>query len=56
MWLDYRRSMLAYLAIFVINGATLEQSNERAVALFEAIFTRLAAAITDLDSLELLPS
>ncbi len=51
---DYRRSLLVYLAIFVINGATLEISNQRAVDLFHVIFERLVAAITDLDALTLL--
>ncbi|MDP9237093.1 MAG: ecdysteroid 22-kinase family protein [Chloroflexota bacterium] len=54
-FLDYRRSLLAYLAIFVINGATLEMSNQRAVDLFQVIFERLVGAITDLRALELLP-
>ena len=53
---DYRRSLLVYLAIFVVNGVSLELSNERAVALFNAIFERLNAAILDLDALSLLPS
>jgi len=35
---DYRRSLMVYLGIFAVNGATLEQSNERAVRLFEVIF------------------
>jgi len=52
---DYRRSLLVYLAIFVINGATLEMSNQRAVDLFGVIFERLVAAISDLDALALLP-
>lgn len=52
---DYRRSLLAYLAIFVVNGATLELTNQRAVDLFEAIFDRLNAAIVDLDAIALLP-
>lgn len=53
---DYRRSLLAYLAIFVVNGATLEMTNARAVELFETIFTRLSAAIEDLGALALLPA
>ena len=53
---DYRRSLLAYLAIFIVNGATLEMSNQRAVDLFEAIFDRLNAAIVDLDAIALLPA
>jgi hypothetical protein len=51
---DYRRSLLVYLAIFVVNGATLEMTNQRAVDLFGAIFDRLNAAIVDLDALALL--
>jgi hypothetical protein len=51
---DYRRSLLVYLAIFVVNGATLELSNQRAVDLFDVIFDRLNAAILDLDALALL--
>jgi hypothetical protein len=51
---DYRRSLLVYLAIFVVNGATLELSNQRAVDLFDVIFERLNAAILDLDALAML--
>jgi hypothetical protein len=51
---DYRRSLLVYLALFVVNGATLELSNQRAVDLFDAIFERLNAAILDLDALAML--
>jgi hypothetical protein len=47
---DYRASLMAYLAIFVVNGATLERSNERAVQLFEVIFDRLNSAIVDHDA------
>jgi aminoglycoside phosphotransferase (APT) family kinase protein len=47
---DYRASLMVYLAIFVVNGATLERSNERAVQLFEVIFDRLNAAILDHDA------
>jgi len=53
---DYRMSMMAYLAMFVINGATLDASNPRAAQLFEVIFGRLVAAITDLDAVSLLPA
>ena len=55
LWLDYRRSMLVYLGIFTVSGATLDFSNERAVGLMGAIFSRLSDAIMDLDALELLP-
>ena len=47
---DYRASLMVYLAIFVVNGATLERSNERAVQLFEVIFDRLNSAIVDHDA------
>lgn len=53
---DYRRSLMVYLAIFVVNGATLEQSNERAVQLFEVIFDRLNDAIVDHDATAMLPA
>jgi len=52
---DYRRSLLVYLAIFVINGATLEMTNQRAVDLFNVIFDRLNAALVELDAIKLLP-
>ena len=55
LWLDYRRSMLVYLGIFTVSGATLDYTNERAVGLMGAIFSRLSDAIMDLDALELLP-
>jgi hypothetical protein len=50
LWEDYRGSLMAYLAISVITGATLQLSNERAVALFRLIFERLNAAIADADA------
>jgi hypothetical protein len=53
---DYRRSLLVYLALFVINGATLELTNERAVQLFNDIFDRLNAALVDLKVALLLPA
>jgi Ser/Thr protein kinase RdoA (MazF antagonist) len=53
---DYRRSLLVYLAIFVINGATLELTNQRAVDLFNVIFDRLNAALVDLNVVSLLPA
>ena len=53
---DYRRSLLVYLAIFIVNAVSLELTNQRAVDLFSAIFDRLNAAIMDLDALALLPS
>lgn len=56
LWLDYRRSMLVYLGIFTVSGATLDFSNERAMALTGAIFSRLSDAIMDLGALDLLPA
>jgi hypothetical protein len=38
----------------VITGTTLQATNERGVALFEAIFDRFLTAIMDLDALALL--
>jgi aminoglycoside/choline kinase family phosphotransferase len=55
LWLDYRRSMLVYLGIFTVSGATLDLTNERAVGLMAAAFSRLSDAIINLDSLPLLP-
>lgn len=52
---DYRKSLMVYFAIFIVNGATLEQSNERAVRLFEVIFDRLNDAIVEHDAVALLP-
>jgi hypothetical protein len=49
---DYRASLMVYLAIFVVNGATLERSNERAVQLFDVIFDRLNSAIVDHQALD----
>jgi aminoglycoside phosphotransferase family enzyme len=51
---DYVGSLLAYLVIFIINGATLDTANERGAELFRVIYERLAAAITDTDALSLL--
>lgn len=53
---DYARSLLAYLALFVINGATLDPANDRGKALFDAIFERLNGAIADAHSLAYLSS
>jgi hypothetical protein len=53
--LDYARSLLVYLAIFVINAATLDPANERGVALFRAIYTRLNGSIADASALQHLP-
>jgi hypothetical protein len=56
LMIDYRLSLLASLAIFIVNAGTLDTANERGVALFEMFFDRLSAAIMDHDALELLPS
>ncbi len=56
LWEDYRRSLLVYLGVFMVSGALLEITNDRAVALTNAIFERLSAAIMDLDALDLLPA
>jgi hypothetical protein len=40
----------------VINGATLELTNQRAVDLFNVIFDRLNAALVDLNVVSLLPA
>jgi len=50
---DYRRALLFMLAGGVITGTTLQATNERGVALFEAIFDRFLTAVTDLDALAL---
>jgi hypothetical protein len=55
LWLDYRRSILVYLGLAVMDGGTLDFSNERTAGLMAAIFGRLSDAIMDLDALELLP-
>ncbi len=51
---DYVGSLLAYLVIFIINGATLDAANERGAELFRVIYKRLARAITDTNALALL--
>ncbi len=51
--LDYRRCLLIALALMIVSGSTLEQTNQRAVDLFDAIFERLSAAIIDNDALSL---
>lgn len=48
---DYRKCLLIALALMLVSGSTLEQTNQRAVDLFHAIFERLSAAITDNDAL-----
>jgi hypothetical protein len=52
---DYRRSLVIALAIMVVSGVTLEWTNDRAVELGEAIFSRLVDAIIDNNALEMLP-
>ena len=53
---DYRASLLAYLCVFIINGATIDPTNERGAELFRVIFDRLACAITATNALALLDS
>ncbi|HLB23287.1 MAG TPA: phosphotransferase [Dehalococcoidia bacterium] len=53
--LDYARSLLVYLAIFVVNGATLDPANDRGLALFRLIFERLNGSIGDARALSYLP-
>lgn len=53
--LDYRRSLLVSLGIWIVNAATLDTANERGKALFDLFFDRLSTAIIDHDALALLP-
>lgn len=53
---DYRKSLLVSLAIWVVNGATLDTANERGKALFDLWFRRLSAAILDHGALRYLPA
>ena len=53
-WEDYRLAIL-FCAVYPLNAGALDLVNDRAVALFEAMLERSAAAITDLDALELMP-
>ena len=53
--IDYARSLLAYLVIFVINGATLDTANERGEQLFRSIFERLNASIAETKALQHVP-
>jgi hypothetical protein len=55
LWRDYRRSMLVYLGIFTVSGATLDFSTDRAMELGAAMFRRASNAIMELDAIELLP-
>jgi aminoglycoside phosphotransferase (APT) family kinase protein len=52
--LDYRRIMILMLANTIGGVASLNTTNERGVMLFELLFRRVSAAVSDLDSLELL--
>ncbi len=52
---DYRRSLAAALAIMTVSGTTLEQTNERAVKLWEGILDGLVTSVTDHNALDLLP-
>jgi hypothetical protein len=54
-WHDYRLSGLFLLAYSVIALGSLDHANERGVELFTTISKRTFAAITDLNSAELLP-
>lgn len=54
--LDYVRSMALYLANMVGNVASLDTANERGVELFELMFSRIAAAVEDLEALDALPA
>lgn len=51
---DFGKSLLVSLAIWVVNGASLDVTNERGRALFELFFDRLVAAILDHDALRYL--
>jgi hypothetical protein len=51
---DYRLSLLAISAIPVIGGASMDVTNERSLALFEAVAGRLMAAINDWQAQEVL--
>lgn len=52
---DYRACLVVMTGIFIINGATLPTTNQRAIELFEQILGRFVAAIDDRDALEALP-
>ena len=54
--IDYARSLLVYLALFVVTGAMLDPANDRGMALFHAIFERLNGSIADADALSYLPA
>ena len=54
--IDYARSLLVYLAIFVINAATLDTANDRGLALFRAIYSRLNGSMADANALKYLPA
>jgi len=53
---DYRRAFVLSLAIMTVNGATLERTNERAVALWAGLVDGLVASITDHRSFDLMPA
>jgi hypothetical protein len=48
---DYARSLLIYLAIFVVSGATIDTANDRGLALFNAIYDRINGSIADTQAL-----
>lgn len=52
---DYRACLAVMTGIFIINGATLPTTNQRAIDLFEQILSRFVAAIEDRDALGALP-
>ena len=52
---DYRSHFAGIIASGAILGATLPDGNDRGKAMLEATFTRVIAAIDDLDALTLLP-
>ncbi len=52
---DYRATVLFCLCYPVISGGTYDLSNERAMALVEAMLERCVSAIVDLDAGELIP-
>ncbi len=51
---DYTLSLITYLANLIGNVASLDPTNERGLALFELLFTRVVAAVTDLNALDAL--
>ncbi|MEX0784693.1 MAG: phosphotransferase [Dehalococcoidia bacterium] len=57
MWEDYRRSMAFMLYIPVVGvGEVMDLTNERGIALFNAMTDRYCTAVEDLEAWETLPS